>query len=90
MADEPRDIPLHILDIFDKAGFDQIVWQVKAGKLSGPRLNYALRWLGQKDRAARQARLRHQRWMFRLAVATALLALIAAVEGAVQLALSIG
>ncbi|MDE1915023.1 MAG: hypothetical protein KGJ57_04940 [Sphingomonadales bacterium] len=87
MTDELSDIPRHFIEDFKKAGADYTAWQVRAQALSGVRLTYALRWLAQQESLRKSARLRHEQWMYRLAVTTAILALIAAVEGAVGLLL---
>jgi hypothetical protein len=87
MTDDLSDIPRHFIEEFKKAGPEHVGWQMKAGGLSGPKLSYAIRWLAQVEKTERLGRRTYDRWMFRLAVATAVLAFIAAVEGAIQLAI---
>jgi hypothetical protein len=87
MVDDLSDIPRHFIEEFRKLGAEHVAWQARTGGLAVPRLAYAVRWLASLDQAARQARQKHDRWMFRLAVATAMLAFVAAVEGGIALAL---
>jgi hypothetical protein len=88
MTDELSDIPRHFIEEFKKAGPEYIGWQMRTGGLTGPRLTYAGRWLAHLEVAQKQARRRYDRRMFALAVATAVLAFIAAVEGGLQLAMT--
>jgi hypothetical protein len=88
MADDLSDIPRHVLEEFKKAGVDYTGWQVRTGGLPAPRLGYAMRWLAHLERGEKRARQRYARWMFRLAVATAVLAFIAVVEFGCLLAMA--
>ncbi len=88
MTDELSDIPRHFIEEFKKAGPEYIGWQMRTGGLTGPRLTYAGRWLTYLEVAQKQARRRYDRRMFALAVATAVLAFVAAVEGGLQLAMT--
>ena len=87
MTQDLSDIPRHFIEEFKKAGPESVGWQIKAGGLSGPRLGYAVRWLTHLEKTRKIARTRHDQWLFRLAVATAILALIAAIDGGLQLVL---
>jgi hypothetical protein len=89
MTEDLSDIPRHFIEEFKKAGPEYMAWQMRTGGVTGPRLTYAGRWLAHLEITAKQARKRHESLMFALAVATALLALIAAVEGGVQLAMTL-
>jgi len=88
MNDDLSDIPRHFIEEFKKAGPEYIGWQMRTGGLTGPRLSYAGRWLAHLEVAQKQARRRYDQRMLYLAVATAVLALIAAVEGGLQLAMT--
>ena len=88
MNDDLSDIPRHFIEEFKKAGPEYIGWQMRTGGLTGPRLSYAGRWLAHLEVAQKQARRRYDQRMFALAVATAVLAFIAAVEGGLQLAMT--
>lgn len=88
MTEELSDIPRHFIEEFKKAGPEYIGWQMRTGGLTGPRLTYAGRWLAHLEVTQKQARRRYDQRMFALAVATAVLAFVAAVEGGLQLAMS--
>ncbi|WP_206241442.1 hypothetical protein [Novosphingobium terrae] len=90
MTDDLSDIPRHFIEEFKKVGPEYMAWQMRTGGVTGPRLTYAGRWLAHLEVTAKQARKRHESRMFALAVATAILALIAALEGGVQLAMTLG
>lgn len=87
MVDDLSDIPRHFIEEFRKLGAEQVAWQARTGGLAAPRLAYAVRWLASLDHAAKRARQKHERRMYLLAVVTAVLAFLAALEGGIALAL---
>ncbi|WP_068091084.1 hypothetical protein [Novosphingobium rosa] len=89
MTEDLSDIPRHFIEEFKKAGPEYMAWQMRTGGITGPRLTYAGRWLAHLEITAKQARKSYERKMFALAVATAVLALVAALEGGVQLAMTL-